>query len=289
MKFYNNLRYLLEYLIISFFFLIYKILGLKSSSHITGKIFECFGPLFRSKKIIEKNLKIAFPSILENEINSYSNKMWNFYGKLLSEYTFLKDFRKNKNRSNIKIIGKEILEQIKLDNERVIFVSGHFDNFELMAMMIEKNGIDLAAIYRPLNNFFLNPKMEMIRKKYICKNQIKKGLSSTRNLVKLFNKGTSIALMIDQRVSEGIKAKFFGKEAYTTTIPAQFVKKYNCRIVPIYIERVNNFDFTLKIYKPISYDNNANILEITENLNHCLEKMIRLNPAKWIWTHNRWK
>ena len=106
-----------------------------------------------------------------------------------------------------------------------------------MAMHIEKSGLDLAAIYRPLNNKFLNPIMENIRKKYICKKQIKKGISGTRLLLKYFKNGTSIALMIDQRVSQGIKSNFFNKKHLTTTIPAQFVKKFKCKVVPIYIER----------------------------------------------------
>ena len=106
-----------------------------------------------------------------------------------------------------------------------------------MAMHIEKSGINLAAIYRPLNNYFLNPTMEKIRKKFICEKQIKKGVSGTKEILKHFKSGTSIALMIDQRVSQGIKSKFFNKDALTTTIPAQFVKKFNCKIVPIFIER----------------------------------------------------
>ena len=82
-----------------------------------------------------------------------------------------------------------------------------------MAMHIEKSGINLAAIYRPLNNKFLNFIMEKIRKKYICKNQIKKGISGTKQLLSFFKKKTSIALMIDQRVSQGIKSNFFNHEA----------------------------------------------------------------------------
>ncbi len=97
----------------------------------------------------------------------------------------------------------------KKEKEPVIFVSGHFNNFELMAMYLEKSGINLAAIYRPLNNKFLNPLMEKIRKNYICKKQIKKGIAGTKETLKYFKEGTSIALMIDQRVSEGIKSKFF--------------------------------------------------------------------------------
>ena len=154
---------------------------------------------------------------------------------------FMKQFRKSTHNEYVKIEGIEILEEIKKNDENVIFVSGHFNNFELMAMEIEKAGIEVAAIYRPLNNIFINKIMEKIRTKYICKNQIPKGFKGIRKLLTMFKNGYSIALMIDQRVSEGPRVNFFGKAAHTTTIPAQFVKKFNCRIVPIYIERLNNY------------------------------------------------
>ena len=156
-------------------------------------------------------------------------------------------------------------------------------------MHIEKSGVDLAAIYRPLNNNFLNPFMESIRKKYICRNQIKKGVSGTKEILKHFKSGTSVALMIDQRVSQGIKSSLFGKEAFTTTIPAQFVKKFNCKIVPIYIVRKKNENFMLEIMEPINFNNDQTIENITLKLNQLLEKMIYKNPHQWIWSHNRWK
>ena len=158
-----------------------------------------------------------------------------------------------------------------------------------MAMHIEKSGVDLAAIYRPLNNIFLSPVMENIRKKYICRKQIKKGISGTKEILKHFKSGTSIALMIDQRVSQGIKSLLFRNAALTTTIPAQFVKKFNCKIVPIYIERKSNENFMLEIMQPINFDNGETIENITLKLNQLLEKMIIRNPYQWIWSHNRWK
>ena len=215
--------------------------------------------------------------------------MWKSYGKILAEYMFVKNFRETKSEKFLEIKGQEILEKIKLSNDPVIFISGHFDNFELMAMHIEKSGIDLAAIYRPLNNYFLNPMMENIRKKYICKKQIKKGVSGTKEILKNFKSGTSVALMIDQRVSQGIKSALFKNEALTTTIPAQFVKKFNCKIVPIYIERKNDENFMLEIMKPINFNNDQTIENITLKLNQLLEKMILRNPHQWIWSHNRWK
>ena len=285
----KKIKYFFEFIIISLLFLIYKILGLKISSFISGKIFEFFGPLFRSKKIIKSNIQRAIPEINLKEINNIKKNMWNNYGRTLSEYMFLENFRNNKLESNIHLEGGEILEKIKNEKTPVIFVSGHFSNFELMAMQIEKSGVNLAAIYRPLNNIFLNVLMERIRKKYICKNQIKKGTRGVRELLKLYKKGYSIALMIDQRVTEGIKSKFFNEDAFTTTIPAQFVKKFNCKVVPIYIERLNDINFNIKIEKPIEFSKDVSTEKITRNLNIWLEKMILKNPGKWIWSHNRWK
>ena len=158
-----------------------------------------------------------------------------------------------------------------------------------MALQIEKAGIDLCAIYRPLNNKFLNNTMEEIRKKFICKNQIRKGRSGTRQIIENLKKGRSVALMIDQRVREGIKTNFFNKPATTTTIPAQLIKKYKCELVPIYIERKKKYYFKMFISSPIKIGNNKSIKEITEHLNKILEKMILKNIDQWIWTHNRWK
>jgi len=215
--------------------------------------------------------------------------MWAYYGKIFAEYVFIKQFRSLNLSSFVELEGQEILDEIKTSRKPVIFISGHFDNFELMAMQIEKSGIDLAAIYRPLNNQFINPIMEIIRKKYICKKQIKKGISGTKEILKCFKMGTSIALMIDQRVSEGERINFFGKEALTTTIPAQFVKKFRCKIVPVHIERGENDKFRCKILKPIDFARNENLKKITADLNKVIEKMILKNPNQWIWTHNRWK
>ena len=215
--------------------------------------------------------------------------MWENYGRILSEYMFIKNFRNSKYKKFLTIEGQEILNELKDSKEPVVFISGHFNNFELMAMQIEKSGINLAAIYRPLNNIFLNKIMERIRKKYICMNQIKKGRSGTRELLEYFKKNYSIALMIDQRVSEGIRLNFFGQSALTTTIPAQLVKKFGCKIVPIYIERINDINFKMVINKPIHFNKESSIEEISLDLNKWLEKMILLNPSQWIWSHDRWK
>ena len=283
------IKYFFEFLFSIFFFIIFKIIGPELSSKISGKIFEIIGPFFRSKKVIYNNIKRALPGIDENNLKNIENSMWNNYGRIFAEYIFLKDFRYGKLASNVQIEGQEILNDIKKNNKQVIFISGHLSNFELMAMFIEKSGINLSAIYRPLNNIFLNGIMENIRKKYICKNQIKKGIGGVKNLISFTKKNYSTALMIDQRVSEGTLSNFFKKKAYTTTIPAQLVKKFNMPIIPVHIERFNDLNFKIKICKPLYFEKNSSIQHITDELNLVLEEMIKLNPYQWIWSHNRWK
>ena len=284
------IKYFIQFVFIIFLFLSFKILGLRLSKSFSSFIFKMVGPHFRSKKISHSNLAIAFPELDKFEKDKIVNNMWETYGKIFAEYIFIKDFRQSpKFSKKIIIENQKNLEEVKQKKTPVIFISGHFDNFELMAMHIERSGIDLAAIYRPLNNKFLNPLMENIRKKYICKKQIQKGISGTKELLKEFKNGTSIALMIDQRVSEGVKCDFFGEEALTTTIPAQFIKKFDAEVVPIFIERLMDDNFKIKIFDNIQFSKNDSIEKITLELNKILEKMIITNPKQWIWTHNRWK
>ena len=284
----KKVRYFIEYIIISTLFVFFELIGYQKSSNIGAKIGKVFGPIFRSKNIIKKNLENAG---IKDEIcqKKIIEEMWENYGRILAEYPFLKKFKTNEFKNYITIEGQENLSDIKFKNKKAVFVSGHFNNFELMAMQLENMGIDLAAIYRPLNNFLMNRKIEKIRVNHICKKQVKKGKSGTREILKYLNQGTSIALMIDQRVSEGKKIKFFNKLALTTTIPAQIVSKYECVIIPIYIERYNKHYFKMKINKPLKLTKNDSLEFISETLNNLLEKMIMKNPSQWIWSHNRWK
>ncbi|MDA9600062.1 lysophospholipid acyltransferase family protein [Candidatus Pelagibacter sp.] len=282
-------KYLLQFLFIIILFLLFKILGLKIASALGGKLFEKVGPLFRSKKLIHSNIKKAFPNINISDLNKTTKLMWNNYGRVFAEYMFIKNFRKDKSDKKIKIEGQKILEDIKKENKSVVFISGHISNFELMAMHIEKSGIKLSAIYRPLNNIFLNKIMERIRKKYICKYQIKKGIGGMKQLIHFKKLNYSTALMIDQRVSQGINSNFFNQKALTTTIPAQLVKKFKIPVVPVFIERINSINFKIVIKDPIIFNNDETTQGITDKLNLVLEKMIIYKPEQWIWSHNRWK
>ena len=285
----KNIKYFFQFLLVVLSFIFFKLLGAYLSSKICGKVFEKIGPFFRSKKVIESNIKRAIPNISSEELKKITCMMWNNYGRIFAEYIFIKNFRFGKLNSKIEIVGKEILEDLKKSNKQVVFISGHLSNFELMAMCLDKSGIELCAIYRPLNNIFLNKVLVRIRKKYICKNQIKKGIGGLKNLINLKKKNFSTALMIDQRVTEGTLSNFFNEKALTTTIPAQLIKKFNIPIVPVYIERIKDINFKIVVNRPIEFSKDSSIQTITDELNRILEVMILKNPDQWIWSHNRWK
>ena len=284
MKFF---KYLIQAVILYFFFLFGKVLGLKISRTLFSNIFIILAPLFKSKKIINKNLSIFNSEISKKEKDKIILSMWKNYGMTFIEYVFLSYFQKN--NSHIKILGENNLQKIIEKNKPVIFVSGHFANYELMSMEIVKKKIKLATIYRPLNNFFVNPLMEFLRRKFVCKNQIKKGINGVRDAINYIKQDYSVALMIDQRVSEGEKINFFGKPAFTTTLPAQLALKFGLSVVPVFLERDELNNFTIQFYEEIKSSDFKNKIEMTKKLNSFLESLIIKNPYQWIWTHNRWK
>ena len=290
----KTIKYFFEFITVITLFFIFKIIGLKNASNLGGMMGKFFGPLFRSKSITKKNIKIGLGEISKENEKEIINGMWSNIGRTFAEYVFLKDFKFNKiNYNHVEINGTKYLDEIKKNNQSVIFYSGHFANFELMAMELDKFGIKCAAIYRPLNNFFLNPVMEYLRIKYICPNQIPKGRLGMREIIGKIKNGYSIALMVDQRVSEGPREAFFNKPAHTTTIPAQLALKYDSKLVPISLERKEGIKFIMTIHEPYKVKKTGyedqDTKNITLKINQILEKMIIKNPKQWIWSHNRWK
>ena len=107
--------------------------------------------------------------------------------------------------------------------------------------------------------------------------------------IKLYEENKELFNTLDVDKLCGIKSSFFNQDAFTTTIPAQFVKKFKCKVVPIYIERIKDVNFQLTIHEPLVYSDNETVESITLSLNNILEKLILKNPGQWIWSHNRWK
>jgi Kdo2-lipid IVA lauroyltransferase/acyltransferase len=288
------IRYFLEFFIVIIFFIIFKIIGLKLSSDLGEIIGKYFGPLFRKKTIAKKNILIAFPDLNEKSINEMVERMWKNIGRIFGEYIHINKFSII-DQKKIKIVfaNKNNFEMLKKNNKPVVFFSGHFANFELMAKCLQELGFNIGAIYRPLNNIFLNPIMEFIRKKYICPIQIEKGSNGTKKLIKHISTNSPLALMIDQRLSSSIRVPFFNHPATTTTTPAQLAIKYDALLVPVFLKRLEKTNFEFFIEEPLiinrSSDYDKDIFNITQIMNKKIEEFIKRDPAHWLWSHDRWK
>ena len=288
------IRYFLEFVIVIIFFLIFKIIGLKLSSDLGEIIGKYFGPLFRKKTIAKKNILIAFPDLNENSINEMVERMWKNIGRIFGEYIHINKFSiMDLKKIKIGFANKNNFEILKKNNKPVVFFSGHFANFELMAKCLQELGFNIGAIYRPLNNIFLNPVMEFIRKKYICPIQIEKGSNGTKKLIKHISTNNPLALMIDQRLSSSIRVPFFNQPATTTTTPAQLAIKYDALLVPVFLKRLEKTNFQFFIEEPLiinkTNDYDKDIFNITQSMNKKIEEFIKRDPAHWLWSHDRWK
>jgi KDO2-lipid IV(A) lauroyltransferase len=288
------IRYFLEFVIVTIFFIIFKIIGLKLSSDLGEIIGKYFGPLFRKKTIAKKNILIAFPDLNENSINEMVERMWKNIGRIFGEYIHINEFSiMDLKKIKIGFANKNNFEVLKKNNKPVVFFSGHFANFELMAKCLQELGFNIGAIYRPLNNIFLNPVMEFIRKKYICLIQIEKGSNGTKKLIKHISTNNPLALMIDQRLSSSIRVPFFNQPATTTTTPAQLAIKYDALLVPVFLKRLEKTNFEFFIEEPLivnrTNDYDKDIFNITQSMNKKIEEFIKRDPAHWLWSHDRWK
>ena len=288
------IRYFLEFVLVIFFFLIFKIIGLKLSSKLGEIIGKYFGPLFRKKVTAKKNILIAFPNINETSIDQIIDDMWRNIGSIFGEYIHINKFSiLDEEKNKIVFTNKNNLQILKNNKKPIVFFSGHFANFELMAKCLRELEFNIGAIYRPLNNIFLNPIMEFIRKKYICSIQIEKGSAGTKKLIKHISTSNPLALMIDQRLSSSIRVPFFNQPATTTTTPAQLSIKYDALLVPVFLKRLKKTKYEFFIEEPLVVKKTNNyekdIFNITEIMNKKIEEFIKVDPANWLWSHDRWK
>jgi KDO2-lipid IV(A) lauroyltransferase len=288
------IRYFLEFFVVIIFFIIFKIIGLKLSSDLGEIIGKYFGPLFRKKTIAKKNILIAFPNFNQKSINEIIDRMWKNIGRIFGEYIHINKFSIiHNNKKKIVFANRNNVEILKKNNKPIVFFSGHFANFELMAKCLQELGFDIGAIYRPLNNIFLNPIMEFIRKKYICPIQIEKGSKGTKKLIKHISTNNPLALMVDQRLSSSIRVPFFNQPATTTITPAQLAIKYDALLVPVFLKRLEKTNFELFIEEPLiinrTSDYDKDIFNITQIMNKKIEEFIKRDPAHWLWSHDRWK
>ena len=282
--------YLLEYLILNIIFFIFKLIPINYVSVIGCKFFQIIGPFSKSHNTAFLNLKKVFPSWSEKKISKNLSKSWNNLGKTLSELIILNKLLNNENK-RIKILGIENLKKIKNNNKPVIFFSIHQANWELLVPTLDNLGIKVGAIYRHINNPYINALIIKIRSKTLNNKETfytPKGKESAKEILLALNKGQSFILLIDQKDSAGKNVKLFNHSVKTQTGFLKIAKKNNLELIPVQNirEKINNFKI---IFHPPMNPFKANLDEISamSEIHKIIEKWIKEKPDQWLWQHKR--
>ncbi len=288
-----RLQYILEaalfFLLIGFF----RLLGLEASSDFGGWLGRTFGPLIPRHRTAKRHLRRVMPEVGDAEAEKILRAMWDNLGRTTAELPHLDKFHPLEPGGRCELAGIDIAQRIKDEGAGAIFVSGHFANWELMPMAMDRFGLKGGEVYRAINNPYINRYIVGLRSKYVCPQQIPKGPQGVRGLIDLLRKKGHIAMLVDQKMNDGVEAPFFGIPSMTPSAAAQLHLRHGIPIVPASIERSPGPNFLMRVFEPIRHqptgDREEDLRAIMTKVNAFLEERIRARPHEWMWLHRRWK
>ncbi|WP_293679787.1 lysophospholipid acyltransferase family protein [uncultured Phenylobacterium sp.] len=254
-------------------------------------LFRGIGPLTSAHRVAERNLQIVFPKANGAEIKSLLRAQWAELGRSLAEFAIVDRIVSDSDR--LEIVGEPLLSAIAAGGGPVVFVSGHFSNFELMAAAIVRAGVPVQVTYRAMNNPYVDARVRATRFKYGVRMFAPKGLEGARELMRAIERGESVALLNDQKFNGGVAAPFFGVIAHTAPGPSTFALRFGIPIVPMSVERTADAArFRVIVHEPIRLadtgDRTADIEAGVRRINAFIEDRVLARPAEWFWVHRRW-
>lgn len=284
--------HLLEYAVLKATLAFFGTMNLDRASDVGGWIGRTIGTRLPFTNRARDNIALAMPELSAEERERIVADMWDNLGRTIAEYAHLETFARPEERHRIEVLHAEMLRALAASDNGGIFVSGHFANWEILPVVMQFEGLKGGEVYRHANNPYVNEWMVGLRERVTQAVQVPKGGPGARTLVKLLRENKFIAMLVDQKMNDGIEAKLFGLRAMTTGAPAGLAVRYNAPIVPACIERVKGAHFRVTVYNPITARPGADAFEdvtrITQELNDFLEARIRERPHEWLWLHNRW-
>jgi Kdo2-lipid IVA lauroyltransferase/acyltransferase len=247
------------------------------------------GPLTSAHRVAETNLRIVFPSASDTEISGLLGAQWEEFGRWLAEFPILDRIAAEPER--VEVEGLERLTALRGGHPAVL-ISGHFSNFEIMALAIMRAGVECQVTYRATNNPYFNERIVTGRQAYGVKLFAPKGASGARELFRALTRGESIALLNDQKFNGGIAAPFFGKPAYTAPGPSTYALRYRVPLQPMSVQRTGKARFKVIVHEPMRLedtgDREADIVTAVHRINAFMEERVLARPSEWFWVHKRW-
>lgn len=267
-----------------------RLLPVDAASGFGSWLMRAIGPMTAYQSVAMTNLGFAFPEKSEAERARILKGVWDNVGRTFAEFVIMD--RISPSTGRVEIVGLERLEAIKASGKPVIFVSGHFANWEVMMVALFSAGIEAHVAYRPTNNPYVNRRIVEGRARYGIKLLSPKGKGG-RDLMLSLRRGTSLAILIDQKDSQGVEIPFFGRPAPTMPGAARMGLHYGLEVQPLAIERLKGARFRMTVAEPIilekTGDAAADIEAGTRRINDFLEERIRAKPEDWFFVHRRWR
>ena len=286
------ISYLIEAILLLFWIILCKIIGIKLSSFVGGKIVQFIGPLTKLDNIANSNLTKVFPNLSNKKISIIKNNMWNNIGRNTGELIFANKLNPYLDKKKFSIIGKKYLEDLKKNKSGAILFSAHIGNWEICPLIITRRGERVTSIYRHANNPITEKIIQRLRKG-ICL-YAPKGPKGANTLFKVLRQKKYAAILADQKLNEGESIKFLGHPAKTATAIAELSIRLSVPIIPVHVERIKGVKFKYIVEKPIKVDSKEmnhddKVKMILLKINNKIEKWILKNPEQWLWIHNRWE
>ncbi|WP_367118758.1 lysophospholipid acyltransferase family protein [Phenylobacterium sp.] len=249
------------------------------------------GPLTRAHRVAETNIRLAFPRLSDAEVNDLLRAQWTELGRSLAEFVILD--RVVADPSRLEIEGEPALRAVAAGQGPVVFISGHFSNFELMAAAMVRCGVQVQVTYRAMNNPHMDRRVRRTRFSYGVRMFAPKGLEGARELMRAIERGESVALLNDQKFNGGVAAPFFGVPAMTAPGPSTFALRFGIPLQPLSVQRTGpGARFRVIVHEPIRLENTgdreADIEAGVRRINAFIEDRVRARPAEWFWVHRRW-
>ena len=287
------LRYGAEALPFYLFMGLFKLLGIDAASALGGFIGRHI--FYRVKPVADRareNLKAAYPDMPRGEMETIIREMFDNLGRTVAEYPHLDKLKLTEPNPRLEITGREHAEAAIAAGKGLMFISGHFANWEAMPVTATALGYEGALVYRPPNNPYVDSYISRMRASAGPKIQISKGAQGTRKIFTTLRRGQAILMLVDQKTEQGVAAPFFGRDAMTTPAPAALALKLGSALLPASNERVRGAHFRMTIHPPIAFtpsgDHDADIVALTAEINEAVEACVRARPSQWLWIHRRW-
>ncbi len=269
-------------------------LGPVASSNLCGAVARGIGPLLPVSRVAHANLRAAMPELDAAARRRVVRGVWDNLGRTMGELAHIADLRETASGPGWELVGKETVDWLAAKGGPAILFSGHIGNWEMLPIAAAGAGVVLSSFYRPAENKQIDAMLLDLRRKAVRADvqMFAKGAAGARQSLAHLSRGGRLGMLMDQKMNDGIEARFFGRPAMTAPALAALALRLRCPVIPGFVERLGPARFRVTCEPPLALPNTGNrtadITSLTQTVNDTLERWIRAKPESWLWLHRRW-